>query len=83
MRPHLYKRPCPSVGPSVRPLVGRSVMLLSNWVKNGPLRILNDLDSAGRVGRRDEEEGGTGGRRDGRKEGWGGMRDRGKEGQGE
>ena len=28
-------------------------------MKNGLLRILNDLDSAGRGGRRDEEEGGT------------------------
>ena len=55
---------------SVRPSVGWSVMLLSNWVKNGPLRILNDLDSAGRGGRRDEEEGGTR-----RKEGGGGRRD--------
>ena len=60
MRPHLYKRPCPSVGP----LVGPSVMLSSKSMKNGLLRILNDLDSAGRGkegwgGRRDEEEGGT------------------------
>ena len=45
MRPHLYKRPCPSVGPSV------------GW-KNGLLTILNDLDGAGQGGRRDEEEGG-------------------------
>ncbi len=45
-------------------------MLLSNWVKNGPLRILNDLDSAGRGGRKDKEEGGTR-----RKEGRGGRRD--------
>ena len=45
-------------------LVGRSVgwlvsMLLSKLMKNGLLWILNDLDSAGRGGRRDEEEGGT------------------------
>ena len=39
-------------------------------MKNGLLRILNDLDSAGRGGRRDEEEGGTR-----RKEGRGGRRD--------
>ena len=62
MRPHLYKRPCPSVRPSVRPsvdrLVGWSVMLLSNWAKNGILRILNDLDSAGQGRKRDKEEGG-------------------------
>ena len=56
-------------------------------MKNGLLRILNDLDSAGRGGRRDEEEGGTrrkeerGGRRDEeegetrRKEGRGGRMD--------
>ena len=48
-------------------------------MKNGLLRILNDLDSAGRGGRREEEEGGT--RRNegregvtGRKEGPGGRR---------
>ena len=35
---HLYKRPCPSVGPSV--------MLSSKSVKNGFFRFLNDLDSA-------------------------------------
>ena len=51
MRPHLYKRPCPSVR--------RSVMLSSKSMKNGLIRILNDLDSAGGGGRRDEEEGGT------------------------
>ena len=62
MRPHLYKRPCPPVR--------RSVMLSSNWAKNGILRILNDLDSAGLGGRRDEEEGGTR-----RKEGQGGRSD--------
>ena len=61
MRPHLYKRPCPSVGPSVR----WSVMLSSKSMKNRLLRILNDLDSTGqekkegRGGRRDEEEGVT------------------------
>ena len=65
MHPHVYKRPCPSVrrlvGPSVRP----SVMLLSKSMKNGLIPILHDLDSAGRGGRRDEEEGGTG-RKEGR-----------------
>ena len=34
-------------------------MLSSKSMKNGLLRILNDLDSAGRGERRDEEEGGT------------------------
>ena len=62
MRPHLYKRPCPSVGRSV----GWSVMLSSKSMKNGLLRILNDLDRAGRRKRR-EEEGGTG-RKEGRGE---------------
>ena len=68
-------------------LVRRSVMLSSKSMKNGLLRILNDLDSAGRGKKRDEEEGGTrrkegrGGRRygeeggTGRKEGRGGRRD--------
>ena len=56
-------------------LVGRSVgwlvsMLLSKLMKNGLLWILNDLDSAGRGRKRDEEEGGTR-----RKEGQGGRRD--------
>ena len=59
MRPHLYKRPCPSVRPSVGPLVRWCLMLLSKSMKNGLLRILNDLDRAGRRKRR-EEEGGTG-----------------------
>ena len=45
-------------------------MLSSKSMKNGLLRILNDLDSAGRGGRRDKEEGGTR-----RKEGRGGRRD--------
>ena len=48
-------------------------MLSSKSMKNELLRILNDLDTAGRgkkrdeegVGRRDDEEGGTG-RREGR-----------------
>ena len=76
---HLYKRPCPSVGP----LVGRSVTLSSKSMKNGHFRILNDLNNAGR-GRKREEEGGTR-----RKEGRGGRRDkeeggtRSKEGGGE
>ena len=56
---HLYKRPCPSVGPSVRPSVGWSVTLSSKSMKNGQLRILNDSDSAGRGRKRNEEEGGT------------------------
>ena len=48
-----------------------SIMLLSKSMKNGLLRILNDLDSAGRGKKRDEEEEmtrrkeGRGGRRDG------------------
>ena len=84
MRPHLYKRPCPSVRRLVGPSVGPSVMLSSKSMKNGLLRILNDLDSAGRGKKRDEEEGGMR-----RKEGRGGRRDeeeggtRRKEGQGE
>ena len=64
MRPHLYKSPCPSV----RRLVGPSAMLSSKSMKNRLLRILNDLDSAGRGGRRDEEEGGT--RRKEERGGW-------------
>ena len=59
MRPHLYKRSCPLVGR----LVGPSVMLSSKSLKNGLLRILNDLDSAGR-GKKRGKEGGTRGRRD-------------------
>ncbi len=55
MRLHLYKRPCPSVSR----LVGWLVMLLSKSMKNGLLRILNDLDSAGQGKKKDEEEGGT------------------------
>ena len=47
------------VGWSVGWSVGPSVMLSSKSMKNGLLWILNDLDSAGRGGRRDEEEGGT------------------------
>ena len=39
-------------------------MLSSKSLKNGFLRILNDLDSAGRGKKRHEEEGGTRGRRD-------------------
>ena len=69
MRPHLYKRPCPSVRRSVGWLVRPSVMLSSKSMKNGLIRILNDLDSAGRGGRRNEEKGGTR-----RKEGRGGRR---------
>ena len=58
---------------TIRGLVGRSVgwlvMLSSKLMKNGLLRILNELVSAGRGGRRDEEEGGTR-----RKEEWGARR---------
>ena len=60
-------------------------MLSSNLMKNQLLRILNDLDNAGRRKRTDEEEGvtrrkeGRGGRR---KEGWEGGTGR-KEGLGE
>ena len=64
MRPHLYKSPCPSVGRSV----GWSVMLSSKLMKNGPLRIVNDLDSAGRGKKRKEEEEGGTGRKEGRGE---------------
>ena len=67
MRPQLYKRPCPVVRPLVGRSVGRLAMLSSKSMKNGLLRILNDLDSAGRGGRRDEEEGRTR-RKDGRGE---------------
>ena len=48
---------------SIRGLVRRSVMLSSKSLKNGDLRILNDLDSAG-LGKKMDEEGGTRGRRD-------------------
>ena len=58
------------VRPSVRRPVGPSVMLSSKSMKNGLVRILNDLDSAGRGERRDKEKGGTR-----RKEGRGGRRD--------
>ena len=44
---HLYKRPCPLFGPLVGPLVGPSVILSSKSMKNGLLRFLNDLKSAG------------------------------------
>ena len=50
-------------------------MLSSKLMKNGLLRVLNDLDSAGRGKKRDEEEGGMR-----RKEGRGGRRD-GEEGE--
>ena len=52
-----------SVGHSVGRSVGPSVMLLSELMKNGLLRILIDLDSAGR-GKKRDEEGGTRGRWD-------------------
>ena len=58
-----------SVGPSVGPSVGWSVTLSSKSMKNGLLRILNDLEGTGRGRKRDVEEGGTR-----RKEGRGGMR---------
>ena len=58
-----------SVGWLVGRSVGWSVMLLSKLMKNGLLWILNDLDSAGRGGKRDEEKGGMR-----RKEGRGGRR---------
>ena len=51
-------------------------MLSSKLLKNGHLRILNDLDSAGRGKKRDEEEGGMTRRKDERggrmneEEGW-------------
>ena len=46
------------------------MMRSSKSMKNGFIRILNDLDSAGRGKKRDEEEGGTR-----RREGQGGRRD--------
>ena len=61
----------PLVGRSIRLSVHRSVTLLSNLMKNGLLRILNDLDSAGRGRKGDREEGGTR-----RKEEQGGKRDK-------
>ena len=64
MRPRIsiHKRPCPFVRPSVT--------LSSKSMKKEPLGILNDLDSAGRVRKRDEDVGGTR-----RKAGRGGRRD--------
>ena len=64
MRLHVYKRP----GPSVRPSVGPSVMLSSKSMKNGLKRFLYDFDSAGRGKRRDQKEGGTR-RKEGEEEG--------------
>ena len=64
---HLYMRPCPSVRWSVGRLVGNAFVQID---ENGHLRILNDLDNAGRGRKRDKEEGGTR-----RKEGRGGRRD--------
>ena len=62
--------------------VGWSVMLLSKLMKNGLLRILNDLDSAGRERKRDEKERGTsrrkerrGGKSDEEREKWKRMKD--------
>ncbi len=57
MRPHLYKRPCPSVGPSV----GWSVMLSSKSMKNGlllNLMIKTALDEGKKEGHGLKEEGG-------------------------
>ena len=58
---HLYKNPCPSIGPSVRWPVRPSdgVTLSSKSMKNGLIRILNVLEGAGRGRKRGEEEGGT------------------------
>ena len=53
MHLHLYE------ALSIGWLVGWTVMLLSKSMKYGLLRILKDLDSAGRGKKRDEEEGGT------------------------
>ena len=69
---------------SVGWLVGNIIMLSSNLAKNGILKILNDLDTAGRGRKRDEEERGTRrkegqGRRRGEEEG----RRRKEEGRGE
>ena len=58
---YLYKRPCPSVGlsvrssvrPFVRSMVRPLVMVSSKSVENGLFRISNGL---GRGGRRDEKE---------------------------
>ncbi len=63
MRPRISIRGL--VRPSVRPLVRPSVTLSSKSMKNGHLRILNDLDIAGQGRKRDEEKGGTR-RKDGR-----------------
>ena len=54
-------RPCPTVRPSVGPLVGPSVTLSSKSMKNGLLRILNDSDEKERGSRRKQ---GPGGKRD-------------------
>ena len=79
MRPRISIRGLvrPSLGWLVGPLVRWLVTLLSQSMKNGHLRILNDLDIAGgtrrkegRRGGRNEEEGGTR-----RKEGRGGRMD--------
>ena len=69
MRPHISIRGFvrPSVGRLIRPLFDNVFVKLG---KNGFLRILNNLDSAGRGGKRDELEGATR-----RKEGRGGRRD--------
>ena len=67
MRPHLHKRLCLSVGPSV----GTQYFKINEKsMKNGLLLILNDLDNAGRGRTRDEKEGGMR-----RKEGRGGKRE--------
>ena len=57
MRPRISIRGL--VRPLVGWLVGPSVALSSNLVKNGCLGFSNDLDSAGRRRKRDEEERGS------------------------
>ena len=52
---------------TIKGLVGSSVTLSSKPMNNGLLWILNDLDSAGRGRKRDEEERGTR-RKEGRKD---------------
>ncbi len=52
----------------MRTSVGPLVTLSSKLLKNGLLRILYNLNSAGRGRKRDEEEGGT--RRKERRGGW-------------
>ena len=60
MRPRISIRGLvrPSVGWLVGPLVRWLVTLSSQLMKNGHLRILNDLDIGGRGRKMDKEEGG-------------------------